>query len=192
MAIENTTIGSRKLKLKMTYVVALLLVIMSVAAYGYTVYQQNAAEEAKVPKSSLAKVIKDLRGYHKTQGKFPETFAQLQDVVWKLPRPPHFGDNGQSFTMKNYYYLLAQITPHAATVWAAPINEKYREGSTFFVVVYTDHEEVWKGPALEPKEFASLPSNPSEFQLATMGLTRQETPDNRNKTAAGAAPSPRR
>jgi hypothetical protein len=192
MGIENTAIGQRKLKFKMTYVVALLLVLMTGLTYGYTVYQQNAAEEAKVPKPALAKIVKDLRGFHKKNGKFPETFEQLQDAVWKLPKPPHFGDDGHSFTMHNYYYLLAQITPHAATIWAAPINERFREGATFFVVVFTDHEDVWKGPALEPNEFASLPSNPSEFQLATMGLTKQESQGNTNRPAGAVTPTPHR
>ena len=189
MGIENTAIGSRKFKIKMSFVVTLILLVLTGLTYGYTAYQHNADEEAKVPKPALNKIIKDLRGYHKGQGRFPDTFEQLQDQVWKYPKPPRFGDKGQSFTMRNYYYLLSQITPHAVTVWAAPINEKYREGNTFFLVVYADREEVWKGPALEPNEFAALPANPTEYQLATMGLTKQETPANKNG-AGKTQPSP--
>jgi hypothetical protein len=176
----------------MTFVVTLILVVLTGLTYGYTVYQQSAAEEAKIPKPALNKLLKDLRGYHKLMGKFPETFDQVQEQVWKFPRPPRLGDKGQSFTMRNYYYLLTQVTPHAATIWAAPINEKYREGSTFFLVVYEEREDVWKGPALEPKEFATLPGNPTEYQLATMGLTKQQTPDkNKTKPAPfGPQPSP--
>lgn len=168
--------GTRKTRMKMTYVVTLALLLLTGMSYAYMAYQSSAAEEAKLPKAALPKLLKDLRGYHKSQGKFPETFEQLQNVVWKHPKPPRFGDKGQSFTMRNYYYLLTQITPHAVTLWAAPINEKYQEGSTYFVVVYPDRHEVWKGPALEPKDFVGLPLNPSEFQLTTMGLTKQLTP----------------
>jgi len=183
---KPSAIGAKKLKVKMTFVITLILLLCTGLAWGYSAYQQSVAADAKLPKVALNKLIKDLRGYHKTVGKFPESFEQLQTVVWKLPRPPRFADNGQSFTMRNYYYLLTQITPHAVTLWAAPINERYHEGNTFFLVVYPDREEVWKGAALEPKDFAELPANPTAFQLATMGLTKQEPPQ--KKAPAANAP----
>lgn len=180
---KPAAIGSKKFKMKVTFVLTVVLLILTGLSWGYAAYQQSAAEDAKLPKVALNKILKDLRSYHKNLGKFPESFEQVQDQVWKYPKPPRFADKGQSFTMRNYYYLLSQITPHAVTVWAAPINEKYHEGSTYFLVVYPDHEEVWKGAALEPKEFAGLPTNPTEYQLTTMGLTKQETPQKKAQTA---------
>lgn len=170
---------TKKSKIKMTYVVTLILILLAGMSWGYAAYQQSAAEDAKLPKQALPKLLKDFRAYHKSQGKFPETFEHLQTIVWKRPKPPIFGDKGQSFTMRNYYYLLTQITPHALTLWAAPINEKYQEGNTYFLVVYPDRQDMWKGPALEPKDFVGLPVNPSEFQLTTMGLTKQITPQSK-------------
>lgn len=176
-------IGKQKFKMKMTYAVTLILIVLTGCAWGYSTYQQNAAEDAKLPKPAINKIIKDLRAFHKGKGKFPETFEQVQDEIWKYPRPPRFADKGQSFTMRNYYYLLTYVTPHAVTLWAAPINEKYHEGNTFFLVIYPDREDVWKGAALEPNEFAGLPTNPTEYQLATMGLTKQENPqDKKNQS----------
>jgi hypothetical protein len=182
---KPASIGAKKFKFKLTYAVTLILLLLTGLAWGYSAYQRSAAEDAKLPKVALNKLIKDLRGFHKILGRFPETFEQVQDVVWKFPKPPRFADKGQSFTMRNYYYLLTQITPHAVTLWAAPINEKYHEGNTFFLVVYPDHEDVWKGAALEPKEFAALPLNPTEYQLATMGLTKQEPPQKKPQSANG-------
>lgn len=183
----STSNAKKKMKMRMTFVVTLLLLVLTGLAWGYSAYERSAAEDAKLPKPALNKILKDLRAYHKTQGRFPESFEEVQSEVWKLPRPPRFGDKGQSFTMRNYYYLLTRITPHAATVWAAPINEKYREGNTFFLVVYLDREEVWKGAALEPKDFVGLPTNPTEFQLVTMGLTKQESRQKPQEPSAKAS-----
>jgi hypothetical protein len=186
---KAASIGKRKVKIKITFWVTLALLVLTGLSYGYMNYQRSAAEDAKLPKPSINKLIKDLRGYHKNIGQFPDTFIQVQDSVWKLPQPPVFGDNGQSFTMHNYYYLLNKVTPHAATLWAAPFNERFREANTFFLVIYEDHEEVWKGPALEPKEFTTLPANPTSFQLTTMGLTKQDNPATRQKPANSPTPN---
>jgi hypothetical protein len=165
------------MKMRMTFVVTLVLLLGAGLSWWVSVYQRQAALDAKLPKANLGKILKDLRAYHKAKGKFPESFEDVQREVWKLERAPRMGDKGHSFTMRNYYYLLTQITPHAATVWAAPINERFREGNTYFLVVFHDREELWKGAALEPHEFATLPANPTEYQLATMGLTKQPTKD---------------
>lgn len=165
--------SSGRFKGKITILVTLLMLVLTGMTYAYVSHQEGKAEDAKLPKPSLNKLLKDFRVYHKNVGRFPETFEAVQEEVWKLKRAPAFGDKGRSFTMRNYYYLMERITPHATTLWAAPINEKFREGNTFFLVVYPDREEIWKGPALEPGEFASLPANPTEYQLSTMGLTKQ-------------------
>lgn len=164
------------MKIKITFIVTLLLLVSAVGVYVYAAYQESAKEKAAQPVPALNRVMADLRKFHKEQGRFPLTFREVQEKLWKLPRSPAFGDEGRSFTMGNYYYSLGYMDEHKVTIWAVPVGPRYKEGNSFFMVLTLTIQDYWKGPALELAQTAALSPNPTETQLAGLLMIHQETP----------------
>ncbi|MBA3713415.1 MAG: hypothetical protein H0W76_13355 [Pyrinomonadaceae bacterium] len=163
-------------KLKITHIVLGVLVVAATAAFIVSGVWASQQEAAELPQIGLNRVVKDLRLYHKKFGRFPATFQDIQVRVRKRPSSDRLGDAGRSFTKDNYYYLLSAVDPHAATLWAIPIGDKYKEGTSYFIVVRPTTVEQWKGAALDIDEIALLRGNPTPAQLAHTGLTKQPTP----------------
>ena len=160
-------------KLKITHIILGVLVVAATAAFIVSMLWASQKEAAELPQIGLNRVVKDLRAYHKKFGRFPATFQEIQVRLRKGPPSDRLGDADCSFTRDNYYYLLSAVDPHAATLWAIPVGSKYKEGTSYFIVVRPRSVEQWKGAALDLDEIARLRSNPTPAQLAHAGLIKQ-------------------
>ena len=160
----------------------MLLIVSSV----YSAWVRNREHEANLPLPALETVVVALRTFHQQTGRFPESFRELDERVWKGARRAQISADGKSLDAPaaHYYYTLHTINPPRASaanghetlkaaLWAVPTGPRAQEAATYFWYVTPDREERWMGPALTTENISAVKTIPSEQQLALLVMTRQ-------------------
>ena len=158
---------------RFTYLILGFSIVAVVGSYLYSLWAASQQEKAMQPRAAVDQIVKALRTYHKQVGKFPPNVVELETRVWRQNRGRTFGEDGNSFSMANYYYLYYLVDSGTCTLWAIPINKRREEGSTFFLALSTETARRWKGAPLALDEIKHLPAVPDPAQLALLGLTEQ-------------------
>jgi hypothetical protein len=173
--------GAKKSKLKMTFIILPIALLTMVVSFAYGKWDENKRAQEQVPKLAADSMVKALRQYQRSNGKFPEDLMELEKVVWKHKKVPDFGPQQKTLTVANYYYVYALVDPLTCTVWAIPSGPKREEGSTHFLVIAPQVIRHWKGPALSNDDITKIVSAPTPALLTMLGLTEQEIIDQRTK-----------
>src|SRR5215211_3496707 len=166
---------TRRRRFGISYLLLVVAVVTYFGTWGYSVLAADWKAKASVPNiDSVLTIIKGLRQYQKINASFPQAFRQVETQVWKHPRPPDFGANGQSVLLKNYYYLYTFISPTRCTLWAIPVGPQAGEASSYFLILTPTDREKYKGPPLDLKEASTITGVPTYAQLAMLGMIRQD------------------
>lgn len=179
----NTT-QPRGGRLRFTFVLAALTLILFIVALVYSAWARNSEREANMPVPALDAVVLALRNYHQQTGRFPRDFRELDERIWRGERRAQITPDGRSLIApaSHYYYTLHTLNPDEparatqpvkAGIWAVPTGERAQEAATYFWYVTPRDIERWTGPALTRENIGAIRSIPSEEQLALLAMTRQ-------------------
>jgi hypothetical protein len=179
--------GARKQRIKMTFVLLPVCIIIVIISYVYGAWARSESEKQLVPRLGVDSMVKGLRQYQRETGQFPGDFSELDKRIWKYKTAPDFGSTKRTLSVANYYYVYAKTDPLTCTIWAIPSGPKREEGSTHFLVVTRDLIRHWKGPALGKGDIDRISSAPTGDLLNVLGMTEQRMIDQRSasKTRAG-------
>lgn len=148
--------------------------ILALGGYGWRTYTLFRDWQMNMPQPQVEKLVRDLRVYHARAGRFPNSFAEINDLIWRMKPSPNYGRDGRQARHKNYYYFYTRVNDHTCTIWALPTGPQRHYASSFFLVLSTDWLRGWKGNALGDDVIGSLPAIPNPDQLAA--LTMRESP----------------
>lgn len=179
--------GARKQRLKLTFVILGVSVIVLVITFAYGAWARAEGEKELVPRLGMDEMVKALREFQRKTGQFPDDFMELEERgIWKHKTIPDFGPSKRTRTHLNYYYVYGKSSASVCTVWAIPSGPKREEASTHFLVVRPDMIQRWKGPALTKTDIDRIDSDPSGDLLNMLGMTEQKVIDQRSsKNKAG-------
>jgi len=186
-------------RLRFTYLILVLSLALLIIALIYSAWSGNREHEANMPVPALETVVVALRTFHQQTGRFPESFRELDERLWKGTRRAQISDDGKSLNApaSHYYYTLHTINPPRpevagnaresirAAIWAVPTGPRAGESATYFWYVTPDKIERWMGPALTSENIRVVNSIPSEGQLALLVMTKQPS------GAVSAPPTPK-
>ncbi|MGI9104770.1 MAG: hypothetical protein ACR2G4_00825 [Pyrinomonadaceae bacterium] len=185
----NQESGTRIGKLRFTFVIAALSLILMIVAFIHSAWTANNAREANLPVPAMELLARDLRTFHHQTGRFPHDFRELNERIWQGARAQQISPDGKTLTaaQANYFYTLhiinppnptranTVVPPPKAAIWGVPMGERADESATYFWYVTPQTIEGWMGPALRPETIGAISSVPSEQQLALLTMTRQTT-----------------
>ena len=176
--------GARKQRIKMTFVLLPVCIIIVIICYAYGAWARAESEKQLVPRLAVDSMVKGLRQYQRQTGQFPGDFSELDKRIWKYKNAPDFGSTKRTLSVANYYYAYAKTDPLTCTIWAIPSGPKREEGSTHFLVVSPDVIRHWKGPALAKADIDRISSEPTGDLLNVLGMTEQKIIDQRSASKA--------
>ena len=173
-------------RLRFTFVLAALTMVLFVVAFVYSGWARNREREANMPVPAMETVVLALRSFHQQTGRFPRDFRELDERVWRGARGGQISPDGKSLVApaSRYYYTLHSVNPDdparapqpaKAGIWAVPTGERAQEAATYFWYVTPRDIERWMGPALTRENIGAIKSIPSEEQLALLAMSRQPT-----------------
>ena len=186
--INHTSQAQRGGKLRFTFVIAALSLILLVVAAIHSAWKTHSLREANLPVPAMEVIARDLRAFHHQTGRFPRDFRELNERIWRGARSHQISPDGKTLAaaQANYLYTLHTVNPPDATrtgdndaappkaaVWGVPTGERARESATYFWYVTPERIEGWMGPALTSATAGAVSSIPSEQQLALLAMTRQ-------------------
>ena len=171
--------GARKQRIKVTFVVLPVCILIVIICYVYGAWARAESEKQLVPRLGVDSMVKGLRQYQRETGQFPEDFSELDKRIWKYKTVPDFGSTKRTLAHANYYYVYAKTDPLTCAIWAIPSGPKREEGSTHFLVVTPDLIRRWKGPALGKTDIDRISSAPTGDLLNMLGMTEQKMIDQR-------------
>lgn len=171
-------------RLRFTFVIAALSVLLFIAALVFSAWTREQKHEANMPVPAMETLVLALRTFHQQTGRFPRDFRELDERVWRGERSGQISPDGKSLVApaSRYYYTLHTVNPDDPTratapakagIWAVPTGERAQEAATYFWYVTPRDIERWMGPALTRENIGALRSIPSEEQLAVLVMTRQ-------------------
>jgi hypothetical protein len=174
-------------RLRFTYVVLVLSLALLIIASIYSAWSRNSEHEANMPVPALETVVVALRTFHQQTGRFPTSFRELDERLWKGARRAQISEDGTSLNApaSRYYYTLHTLNPPRpgvtgnapgpikAAIWAVPTGPRAGEAATYFWYVAPGKIERWMGPALTPENIGAVKMIPSEQQLALLVMTHQ-------------------
>jgi hypothetical protein len=162
-------------KLKFTYVIFAVTVLLMILGGIYTAYTVSRTRQDQMPVVALDTVTKALRSLHAQTGRFPKNFREVDARLWKGSKAQQISVDGESLYSPsgNYYYTLHTTNATTACVWAVPVGARYEEAATHFWYITPSQIERWMGPALSREQIGVVKTVPSEEQLALLVLTRQ-------------------
>lgn len=166
-------------RLKISIVLAPLVLVLVVAAYIYSLWAAERAKARDLPFEAVNTMMRDILRYHEKKGGFPETFKSLEGIVWEK-KAREFSIENRAFTYRNYYYFYTRIDHHRFTLWAIPVGKSREEGPTWFLSVTPEVAGRWKGGALPLDQIDRIDANPSLKELGTLGLIEQPQVDLRS------------
>ncbi len=166
-----------KRRFGISYVILVLAILVYLCTWGYTVFAAQWKVRSEEPQiAPIVKIIGGLRQYQQTSGSFPPTFTQVEEAVWKHPKPPPYGSAGHTLVLKNYYYLYSFVRPARCTLWAIPVGPRAKEASSYFLVIAPAERKKFKGPALDLKQASTISGEPTYTELAMLGMVQQDDP----------------
>jgi hypothetical protein len=148
--------------------------ILALAGYGWRAYTLFRDWQMNMPQPQIDKLVKDLRVYHARAGRFPNTFTEVNDLIWRTKPSPNYGRGGRQARTRNYYYFHTKVDNRTCAIWALPTGPQRHYASSFFLVLSPDWARNWKGKALTDDVIRTLPGIPNPDQLAA--LTMREMP----------------
>lgn len=160
-------------RLKVSVVLLPVALIGLVGVYVYSLWAGERQRAADVPVEATGMMIRDLLAYHKKRGSFPNDLKQMEDVVWEKRRDREFSLENRALSHRNYFYLYTFLTPHRFTLWAVPMGPVREDAPTLFVVGTPSASRSWKGAALSHDSLDGITADPSEIELASLGLVEQ-------------------
>jgi hypothetical protein len=171
-------------RLRFTFVIAALSLLLFVAALVFSAWAREQEREANMPAPAMETVVLALRTFHQQTGRFPRDFRELDERVWRGERREQISPDGKSLVApaSRYYYTLHTVNPDEparatqpakAGIWAVPTGTRAQEAATYFWYVTPRDIERWMGPALTRENISAIRSIPSEEQLALLVMTRQ-------------------
>ena len=173
-------------RLRFTYLILVLSLGLLIIAAIYSSWSNQRAHEANMPVPALETIVVALRTFHQQTGRFPESFRELDERLWKGARQAQISEDGKSLNApaSHYFYTLHTINPSRtavasatepakAAIWAVPTGPRASEAATYFWYVTPDKIERWMGPALTPENIGAVKSIPSEEQLSLLVMTKQ-------------------
>jgi hypothetical protein len=161
-------------KLKITWLMLALAGMLAVGSYGWHVYSLFRDWQMNMPQPQLEKLTSDLRLYHTRTGRFPATFTEINELLWRTKPSPDYGSDGRQARTKNYYYFYTRVNEQTCAIWALPTGPRRQYASSFFIVLAPEWLRSWKGKAIEDDVINRLPAIPKPDQLAA--LMMQEMP----------------
>ena len=171
-----------KRRFGISYVLLVLTILIYLCAWGYTVFAAGWKARSEAPQiDPIVKIIRGLREYQQKTAAFPQTFNQVEAIVWKHPNPPPYGAGGHTLVLKNYYYLYSFISPTRCTLWAIPVGAIAKEAPSYFLVIAPTERKKFKGPALDLKQASTITGEPTYTQLALLGMIQQNDPPPKNR-----------
>jgi len=157
-------------KLKATSLFLASAAILALGGYCWRVYSLFRDWQVNMPQPQVEKLVKDLRGYHAKTGRFPKTFIEINDLIWRTKPTPSYGSEGRQARTKNYYYFYSRVDDHTCTIWALPMGSQRHYASSFFLVLSPEWLRSWKGKALDDEGIGTLPTIPSPSKLTELGM----------------------
>jgi len=161
-------------KLKATSLFLASAAIIALGSYGWRVYTLFRDWRFNMPQPQIERLVKDLRIYYAKAGRFPNTFIEINDLIWRMKPAPNYGREGRQARAKNYYYFYTRVDDHTCVIWALPTGPQRHYGPSFFLVLSHGWLRHWKGKALGDETISNLPAIPSLDKLA--GLDMREMP----------------
>lgn len=164
-----------KTRVRISHLFLCFTVVAVIGFYANGLWLAYDDEKKLTPVLALNTVTKVLLAHHKKAGRFPETFADVDEKSWLLKPAPVVGHEGYySLYFAHYYYLYTAVQPSICNIWALPAGNRREKGSTYFLVLSPDGIRRWKGPALSDDEIKRISPIPTEPELASIGLIEQE------------------
>lgn len=184
---NSSTSGTHSGKLRFTFVIVALSLVLFIAAYIHSAWTANNLREANLPVPAMEVIARDLRAFHHQTGRFPRDFRELNERIWRGERSQQISPDGKTLTaaQANYFYTLhtinspnqtresSSVEPPKAALWGVPVGERANESATYFWYVTPQRIEGWMGPALTSATVGAISGIPSEQQLALLTMTRQ-------------------
>lgn len=170
-------------RLKISFVIAPLALVLIVAAYIYSLWAADRAKANDLPVEAVSAMTRDLLRFHEKRGAFPADFTQLEGVVWER-KQRSFSINNRAYNYRNYYYFYSRINEHQFTLWAIPTGGQREESPTWFLVVTPNFSRRFKGAALPFEQAEKIEPNPAIKKLGAFGLVEQPAVDLKNQQKA--------
>ena len=161
-------------KLKITYLMLGFAAALGIASYSYHVYSLFRDWQMNMPRPQLEKLIRDLRIFQAKEDRFPNTFVEIDNLIWHTKPKPNYGGEGRQARVKNYYYFYTKVDSQTCTIWALPIGPQRHYASSFFLVLSPKWLRTWVGKAMDDETISHLPAIPALDRLAGLGM--QELP----------------
>ncbi len=161
-------------KLRITYLSLILAAMAICVGYGWYLYSLFRDARLNMPQPQIEMLTRDLRLFHTRTKRFPKTFNEINDLIWRTRPKPDYGADGRQARVKNYLYFYTRVNDQQCAIWAIPLSSQRYYASTFFVVLSPDWMRSWKGQAMSDGEIAQIPATPSPTALAELKM--QEMP----------------
>lgn len=157
-------------KLKVTFLFLGFGAALAFGSYGWHVYTLFRDWRSNMPQQQIERLTRDLRVYHTKTGRFPETFNEINNLIWRTKPTPDYGNAGRQARTKNYYYFYSRVNDHTCAIWALPIGPQRHYASSFFLVLSPKWMRRWTGAALNDESIGGLPTIPSADKLADLRM----------------------
>ncbi|MBO0721906.1 MAG: hypothetical protein J2P41_13870 [Blastocatellia bacterium] len=157
-------------KPKFTFLVLAFSALLGIASYGYHIYSLFHDWQINMPQQQLEKLTRDLRVYQAKEGHFPNTFTEIDNLIWHTKPSLNYGSEGRQARTKNYYYFYTKIDNKTCAVWALPIGPQRHYASSYFLVLSPVWARRWIGKAMDDDIISSLPAIPTPDKLAELGM----------------------
>jgi len=164
-------------KLRFVYLLLIVAVLASIGGYGWHVYALFRDARLNMPQPQVSKLLKDLRLFHSRTRRFPQSFNEINSLIWHTQPTPDYGAQGRQAVTKNYYYFYTRVSDDRCAFWAIPLGPQRRYATTFFLVLSPTWERAWQGKALEEAFITRLSPVPTSEELATYQLVEAARPN---------------
>jgi hypothetical protein len=155
-------------KLKVATLFLASAAILSLSGYGWRAYALFRDWQINMPHPQLEKLVKDLRIYHARVGRFPNSFIEINNLIWRTKPAPDYGRGGRQARTRNYYFFYTKVDNQTCAICALPTGPQRHYVSSFFLVLSPDWARNWKGDALGDDLIKTLLAIPNPDQLAAL------------------------
>ena len=157
-------------KLKATYVLLGVAVMLALGSYGWHLYALYQAWQRDTPQPQVERLVCDLRRFHTETKQFPASFLEINQRLWHTQPAPDYGTDGKQARVKNYLYRDTRVESQQCVLWALPVGSQRQIGETFFVVITPGRMRVWQGNSFTDEIIAGLSAVPTPQTLAKLQM----------------------
>lgn len=163
-------------KLKASHLLIALSVVAVLGGYGWHLYALFRDSQVNMPQPQIEKLTRDLRLFHSRTRRFPASFNEINELLWRTRPTPDYGAEGRQARTKNYYYFYTRVKDDQCAIWAIPLGPRRQYAASFFAVVTPGWKRLWQGKALDEATIVKLPAIPDPQELSNLQF--QETAGN--------------